>query len=235
MAEEGQNGGTPEQSGDGAPAPETYTKEQVEQAVAQAQQQAWSHFQSVKDKEVNEVKSKAEQAVKAYQDMVQQQEQQKLESMSPEEKAAYFAQKTYEATLNGGSQSHNPSDGASSASAAGAMSNSQEGAAQGQVGVAGQPFDVINNAVKELGLDPTKVDFSGGLQGFLKSVVAQASASAKSPEEQAKENNQKVESERQENPVTPANGGPSGGPDLLKMSPADAIRGALGGKSPWSR
>ena len=222
------SGGTP----DGSLAPETFTQEQVNEQIEAAKKEAingvWSKFQSEKDTEVGGYRKLAEQAVATLKELDDKDESTKIAAMNPDERTAYFAQKTYERGAGIDSTKAPGSPGLSSPPAGGAPGGGGP-SDSGTLGPADQAKASLEAAVKEAGLDPGKIDFSQGVGEFLKSVVKTLT-----PEETAEERNAALLKEKEANKPAPTGG--SQGTDILKMNPVDIIRAGRGSeKSPWER
>jgi hypothetical protein len=227
MSEE-TSGGTP---GEQTSAPDTFTQEQVNEQIEAAKKDAingvWSKMQSDKDHEVSGYKKLAEQAIETLKGLEAKDEATKIEAMSPDERTAYFSQKTYERSAGIDPTSAPGSPGLSSPPAGGAPGADTPSGSE--TPGADQAKQVLAQAVKDAGLDPEKVDFSGGIGEFLKSVVKLTT-----PEQTPEERNAALELEKAANRPAPSGG--SAGENLLKMNPIDIIRNGRGNeKSPWDK
>ena len=67
--------------------------EAVKTAVAETTTNVWGKFQSQKDTEVADIRTKADAAMKGYSDLQDREEAVKLEAMTPEQQGAYYAKK----------------------------------------------------------------------------------------------------------------------------------------------
>lgn len=222
---DGDNGGTTE--GDGTQAPVTFTQEQMDAALAataaKVKTDVWQGFQSTKDKEVAEIRSVADKAIQGYADMQAADEAKRLEGMSSEERTAYFAEKTYRATQAVGPAKPPGGSGSESPVAAGAPDGNPNTGTPPNADQASQLQAIVAKVAQEAGVDPKTLDLAGGVAGLIKSAILAGAEGAKTPEQKAKEANDKIAADRNANPNT-LQGGPAGGTDIVKMNPVDLIK-----------
>ena len=237
MAEDGKTegaGGTTEGEG-------TVTKDVMDTAIAEAVKKAvsetttnvWGKFQSQKDTEVADIRTKADAAMKGYSDLQDREEAAKLEAMTPEQQGAYYAKKAYDLAKNVGS-SDGKGAGSESPNPNGGTGTGQPGSDFGGGSPGGQvdAKAIFETALTEAGIDPKTVDLDNGVAAFLKSVKAAEQSEGKTDEEKAAERNEEKGKDEANNTVVKGPP-PTGKPDLLAMSPVDIIKSGKT-KSPWA-
>ena len=228
MADEKDQGGTTE-SGSKEDAPVSFTQEQLDAALeakGKATTEAvWGQFQSQKDKEVAEIRTKADAAVKGYADLQAQDETTRLAAMTTEEKTAYFAEKTYRATQSVGSASP-PGEAESRPSAATGAPDPKPGTPgiSQTSDQASQLQGVIDKVAKAAGIDPKTLDLSGGAEGLIKSAILAGAENARTPEQKAADANAKLQADRDANQVAPGGGTGGNSSNRLTMNPIDLIK-----------
>ena len=207
----------------------SFTQEQMDTAMAEAKKAAsdevWSKFQGDKDREVAEYRKIAEGAVNSLTAITAKDEASKVDAMTPEEKAAYYAQKMYEQGLN---PSASPTGTGLPSPASGVTKPPAAPPPSGQPLTAGEAQAILKQQAVEAGLDPDGIDFTS-VAGFIKSVAGKAAKEEKTPEER----NAELEREKAANHSPSASG--SGKEPITKMNPVDLIRQGAGDKSPWQR
>ena len=236
MSEDGKTegvGGTSEGEG-------TVTKEVMDTAIAEAVKLAvaetttnvWTKFQSQKDTEVADIRTKADAAMKGYSDLQDREEAVKLEAMTPEQQGAYYAKKAYDLAKNAGSPKGTGSGSESPSPNGGTGSDNPGSDLGGSPAGQGDAKAIFEAGLKEAGIDPKTVDLENGVAGFIKSVAAAAKSEGQTDEEKAAARNEEKGKDEANNTVVKGPP-PSGTPNLLTMNPVDIIKSGKT-KSPWS-
>ncbi len=229
MPDDIQTGGTDEDGGEeDKDSPQTYTKEELEKAVADAKdtatketnQKAWSHWQGIADTKIAEASKTSEEREAALRTELTAREKTAMEAMTPEDRSAVMLQKVYDKMAQSGvstsAQDHKePAPAPSTGSEPDAQAiEAQQAAVRVSVGA------ILK---EEYGIDPAKVDWAEDKSGpeamkqFLASVIALRDAKAKGDE------TEDDDSDRTDQSV-----GTKGATDILKQDPGDLIRSGFG-------
>lgn len=201
-----------------------YTKESVEQLIAQAKEEArkegeakaHQHWQGIADKKISEVNKLAEERLSKYEEELSTYRKQRFETMTPEEQQAAMIKELYERETKGGDKP------------------SSEGKAQDtDVKPAGFDEDPriaarkqITPVLEEMGLDVSKIDWGDDTQGaeamkrFVKSIVDQSKPTGT---DETKKTEEEEEAER----VNTSRSMGKGEKDILKMNPRDLVIAGL--------
>lgn len=225
-----------QQQQSGEETPKTYTKEELDAAIADAKAEAkregesnaFRHWQSVHDKQMAEATKSLQEQNAALQADLAAREKAAMDAMSPEDRQRAIMEKMWE-------KMNQPQDGAKSASPQGQSQTPPKDQGQPQyqepdvAAAQKQVRESVGAILKsDFGIDPTKVDWAEDTSGpeamrrFLKSVREQMGGEgAKKPEGEGKDGDDDV------NRVSTSHGS-TAAPDVKDIDPGSLIRSGYG-------
>lgn len=164
--------------------PKTYSQEDLDKLIEETKKQAASEGyrlgQSHKDKEIAEMKRQWGETETQYEKRLAEREKQDFDKMSPEEQDRYMVRKVYEKMYGSGENSSDSKTDSSPTNRTddGRVSDPGDDDSQSQV------KETVNSVIKEMGLDPAKLDWgedakdpADALKRFVKSIASQQNAS----------------------------------------------------------
>lgn len=187
-----QSGGT-----QGEETPKTYSEAELKELIEKArgeglkegESKAHSHWQSVADQKVSQVMKATEEKLAASERELSEFRKARMESMSPEEQQAAMLREVYERLTSGEKASGSKQETSGVDTKQGF--ETQKDSEKDSVKDARSQFDPV---LKELGLDPSKVDWADDAQDmgtqikrFVQSLIAQQKAEDKGPTEEEQE------------------------------------------------
>ncbi|KKN77071.1 hypothetical protein LCGC14_0364100 [marine sediment metagenome] len=215
MAEE--DGGTPE--------PKTFSEDQVAELVAvgkkEGASESWRHFQSEADKQISAAKNEGSTREAELAKTIDTMKAAQIETLPVEERTRAMVEELYKD--RGGVKSSSPAPDSKATNDSPGVSNEE---AEKQV------RETIGNHLKEMGLDPSKVNWGTSLDGnenlkaLLGSIVDQAKAGQSSAGDDANKDDDKSGKSGQNNVDTSRGAGTSR--DITQMKPIDLM--TSGGK-----
>jgi len=201
-------------------APQTYDEATVQRLIAEAKQEgkteSWRHWQSLADKAVSSVAAEKANLQKQLDELKARQ----LEGMTPEQRQAAMLEAIYERLQTGGGQATAPIPATPPPDSTSGPQDDSAAAIKQQV----------SDVLKEMGVDPAKVDWAEDTSGaeamkrFIKSIASQAGQPpTEAPKPQDKEENQADTSKPGAAPVDPLQQDPMA---LLRKGYGTRVQGA---------